>query len=95
MAFDIVPDAIQQLVDERFADLHVRLERAISDEEKAHLVADADQYIHGLRDFYSCATPSAMPALARARGQVDDDIVIQTILDTALHSIQQLKEQLP
>lgn len=94
MTFDIHPDKVQQLIDERFADLHVRLDRARSDVEKAHLVADAEQYIQGLRDFYSCAIPSAVPGLARTEGQVDADVMIQTILDSALHTIQQLEEQL-
>lgn len=93
MTFDILPDKVQQLIEERFADLHMRLGAARSDEEKAHLLTDAEQYVLGLRDFYSCATPSAMPALARVEGQVDDDVVIQTILDTALRTIQQLEEQ--
>jgi hypothetical protein len=93
MTFDIPPDKVQQLIEEQFADLHVQIGVAKSAEEKAHLLSDAKRYVLGLRDFYSCTTPSAMPALARADGQVDDDIVIQTILDTALHTIQQLEEQ--
>lgn len=93
MTFDIPPDKVQQLIEEQFAGLHVQLDAAKSTEEKTRLLSDAKRYVLGLRDFYSCATPSAMPALARAEGQVDDDIVIQTILDTALHTIQQLEEQ--
>lgn len=93
MTFDIPPDKVQQLIEEQFADLHARLDAAKSTAEKTRLLSDAERYVQGLRDFYSCATPSAMPALAQAEGQVDDDIVIQTILDTALHTIQQLEEQ--
>lgn len=93
MAFDIAPDAIQQLIDEKFADLHVRLERARSVEEKEHLVADVEQYVYGLRDFFSCAAPTAMPAHAQAEGDVDVDAMIKTILDTALHLVRQLGVQ--
>lgn len=94
MAFDIVPDTIQQLVEEKFADLHVRLDKAKSVEECAHLIADVEQYIHGMLDFYAYATPTAMPPHAQAEGQVDEDVLIQNILDTALHAVHKLAEEL-
>lgn len=94
MAFDIAPDSIQQLVEEKFADLHVRLDKAKSVEECEHLIADVEQYIHGMLDFFACATPMAIPAHAQAEGQVDDDVLIQNILDTALHAVHKLAAEL-
>lgn len=77
----LTPESVDQFLDHVFGRLSEKLAKAGSDEEQAHLITDAQQYVRGARDFL------------RSAGGDGEKRQIESKLETARRRLDQMLGQ--